>query len=69
MKKAKILGKKLSKTAQKAINGGTCPSNCQFTGCFSNFIGLPVNGSPCALLTPAGQNCPGTVSNGQCCLH
>ena len=65
----------LSKEDQKSINGGIWGSNnCLITGCHSHYPGdigggfVGREGGPCAIATPTGQDCIGTVRNGQCCI-
>ena len=67
MENLKNLGKRLSRTAQKTINGGSL-GGCHVIGCFSFFIGNRSEGSPCEIAAPAGFDCFGTVVNNQCCI-
>jgi hypothetical protein len=56
--------KALDKQKQRTINGGglnDCPS-----GCFSLYFQGP--GNQCAVPSPSGMACFGTIQNGQCCL-
>tara|TARA_R110000850_G_C9914668_1_gene460909 strand:- start:862 stop:1068 length:207 start_codon:yes stop_codon:yes gene_type:complete len=56
----------LSKSEQKMIVGSSskmalCPS-----GCFSIYFSGP--GNSCAIPSPSGEACFGTIVNDQCCL-
>lgn len=58
---------KLSKSAQKEIHGGMpslsdCPS-----GCFDLFLS-DVLGRFCAVPSPSGAVCFGTIQNEKCCV-
>jgi len=59
---------KLSKSAQKEIQGGMPPtlSDCE-RGCFDIFLS-DVFGNVCAVPSPSGAVCFGNIRNGKCCI-
>lgn len=78
MKKSllKIAGStEIQKVAQKSLNGGLSLtpvlSDCQ-SGCYSLYFcpggGSGGNGHPCAVPSPSGAACFGTIQNGKCCI-
>ncbi|MBQ4822750.1 hypothetical protein [Aquimarina sp. MMG016] len=57
---------KLSKNSQSKINGGATLSDCP-RGCFSPYLS-DINGTFCAIPSPSGAVCFGTIRNDKCCL-
>lgn len=66
----------LSKEDQKNITGGIWGStNCLITGCHEHYPGSEFDGivgfeegGPCAIASPEGQSCIGTLRQGKCCI-
>ncbi|SEM26598.1 hypothetical protein SAMN04487910_4584 [Aquimarina amphilecti] len=59
--------KTLSKSSQKEIKGGMLGlSDCQ-RGCHRFYL-VDIDGVNCAVPSPSGAVCFGTVQNGQCCI-
>lgn len=56
----------LSRDSQRKVNGGMSLSDCP-TGCFQFFFS-DIDGTVCAVPSPSGKICRGTVQNNQCCL-
>ncbi len=56
---------KLTKTSQKQISGGMV-SDC-ISGCYRSYLS-DVDGNFCAVPSPSGAICFGTIQDEQCCI-
>ncbi|WP_298548901.1 hypothetical protein [uncultured Aquimarina sp.] len=58
---------KLSKSSQKEIQGGMPGLSDCVRGCYRFYL-VDIDGVNCAVPSPSGAVCFGTVRNNQCCI-
>lgn len=59
--------KPLSKSSQKQIYGGMPSSSDCFSKCFPLYFS-DIDGTMCAIFSPSGEICYGTIRYDDCCI-